>query len=153
MIPGLEEVSFLRLGSLHRNTFLNSPRLLTDSLQLRTRPGLFFAGQIIGVEGYVESAAMGGLAGINAARLLIGESPTSPPETTAHGALIQYITKSSPAFFQPINTNFGLFPPVEEMKGRRKEKKLIRHQRIVDRALKELDQWMTQYGISDDISK
>ncbi len=154
LIPGLEEVSFLRLGSLHRNTFLNSPRLLSETLQLRTRPGLFLAGQIVGVEGYVESSAMGYLAGMNAARLLSGEAPAVPPETTAHGALIQYITKSDPSFFQPINTNFGLFPPVETpQKGRRKMKKADRYQKIVDRALDDLNLWMTQYRILDDISR
>ncbi len=154
MIPGLENASFLRLGSLHRNTFLNSPRILSESLQLRTQPGLFLAGQIVGVEGYVESAAMGYLAGMNAARLLAGQTTAVPPETTAHGALIQYITKSDPAFFQPINTNFGLFPPVAPMvKGRYKMKKMERYQKIVDRALDELLSWITQYGILNDISK
>lgn len=154
MIPGLEEVSFLRLGSLHRNTFLNSPRILSESLQLRTQPGLFLAGQIVGVEGYVESAAMGYLAGMNAARILSNTSTTVPPETTAHGALIQYITKSDPTFFQPINSNFGLFPPVGPMiKGRYKMKKAERYQKIVDRALDELSLWITQSGILKDISR
>ncbi len=154
LIPGLEDVSFLRLGSLHRNTFLNSPRLLSETLQLRTQPGLFLAGQIVGVEGYVESSAMGGLAGLNAARILSGEDAVVPPETTAHGALIQYITKSDPSFFQPINTNFGLFPPVETLqKGRRKMKKADRYQKIVNRALEDLSKWMIQYRILEDISR
>jgi len=153
MIPGLEKVSFLRLGSLHRNTFLNSPSLLTKSLQFRRQPGLFVAGQITGVEGYVESAAMGGLAGLNAARMLAGQTPVVPPETTAHGALIHYITESSPAHFQPINTNFGLFPPIENGKGGKKIKKADRHQMIVARALEDFSQWTKQYGILDDISR
>ncbi|MFQ5588760.1 MAG: methylenetetrahydrofolate--tRNA-(uracil(54)-C(5))-methyltransferase (FADH(2)-oxidizing) TrmFO, partial [Nitrospiria bacterium] len=154
MIPGLEAVSFLRLGSLHRNTFLNSPRILSESLQLRTQPGLFLAGQIVGVEGYVESSAMGYLAGTNAARLLSGEAPVVPPETTAHGALIQYITKSDPSFFQPINTNFGLFPPVDRLqKGRRKMKKAERYQKIVDRALEDLSSWIGHSGILSAISR
>ncbi|MFQ5597307.1 MAG: methylenetetrahydrofolate--tRNA-(uracil(54)-C(5))-methyltransferase (FADH(2)-oxidizing) TrmFO [Nitrospiria bacterium] len=154
MIPGLETVSFLRLGSLHRNTFINAPRLLSKTLQFKTHPGLFVAGQIIGVEGYVESAAMGGLCGINAARILSGTQPVSPPETTAHGALIQYVTESSPAHFQPINSNFGLFPPVhQKVKAARKIKKALRHQMIVDRALEDHTAWMRQYKISDDISK
>ncbi|VAX33085.1 Methylenetetrahydrofolate--tRNA-(uracil-5-)-methyltransferase TrmFO [hydrothermal vent metagenome] len=154
MIPGLENANFLRLGSLHRNTFLNSPRILSESLQLRTQPGLFLAGQIVGVEGYVESASMGYLAGMNAARLLSGKTTAVPPENTAHGALIQYITKSNPTFFQPINSNFGLFPPVAPMiKGRYKMKKTERYQKIVERALDELSLWITQYGILNDISK
>ncbi len=155
MIPGLENVSFLRLGSLHRNTFINSPRILTQSLQFRNRPGLFAAGQMIGVEGYVESAAMGGLAGINATKHLLGEQPVTPPITTAHGALVNHITEGNPAHFQPMNTNFGLFPPLEEKreKGTRKMKKAIRHQKIVDRALKDLSLWMTQYKVLHDTSK
>ncbi len=154
MIPGLEEASFLRLGSLHRNTFLNSPRVLSETLQLRTQPGLFLAGQIVGVEGYVESAAMGYLAGMNAARMLQGQETAVPPETTAHGALIHYITNSHPSFFQPININFGLFPPIKDMKkGRRKIKKAERHQLIVNRALDELLLWIRQYKISDTTSK
>lgn len=153
LIPGLENVSFLRLGSLHRNTFLNSPRLLTETLQLRTQPGLFLAGQIVGVEGYVESSSMGYLAGMNASRILSGEKPAVPPETTAHGALIHYITKSDPTFFQPINSNFGLFPPVEATKtSRYKMKKADRYQKIVDRALGDLNLWIEQYKILNDIS-
>jgi len=155
MIPGLENVTFLRLGSLHRNTFINSPRILTKSLQFRNRPGLFAAGQMIGVEGYVESAAMGGLAGINASKSLLGEQTVTPPITTAHGALINHITEGNPAHFQPMNTNFGLFPPLEEKreKGSRKMKKAIRHQKIVDRALKDLSEWMTQYKVLHNTSK
>lgn len=154
LIPGLEEVSFLRLGSLHRNTFLNSPRILSETLQCHVRPNLFLAGQIIGVEGYVESAAMGYLAGMNAARKLLNEEMAVPPETTAHGALVQYITKSPPKFFQPINTNFGLFPPVEtSVKGPRKMKKADRYQKIVNRALGDLSSWISQYKILSNISQ
>lgn len=167
MIPGLEDAEFLRLGSLHRNTFINAPRLLSGSLQLRTQPGLFMAGQVVGVEGYVESAAMGCLAGLNAARILLGEEVSSPPETTAHGALIQYITQSHPAFFQPMNTNFGLFPPIDKHdipspapgeegvpKKRRSRKlnKALRHQGIVNRALGDLSEWIRQSKILADIS-
>jgi methylenetetrahydrofolate--tRNA-(uracil-5-)-methyltransferase len=113
------------------------------------------AGQIVGVEGYVESAAMGYLAGMNAARMLQGEKLVPPPKTTAHGALIQYITQSHPAFFQPMNTNFGLFPPVEMAKGEGKGKpaKAVRHQKVVDRALGDLSQWIAQYKILADTSK
>ncbi|HLG22404.1 MAG TPA: methylenetetrahydrofolate--tRNA-(uracil(54)-C(5))-methyltransferase (FADH(2)-oxidizing) TrmFO, partial [Candidatus Manganitrophaceae bacterium] len=156
MIPGLENAEFLRLGSLHRNTFINAPRLLSETLQVRTRPGLFMAGQIVGVEGYVESAAMGYLAGANAARALRGEKLTPPPKTTAHGALIHYITRSHPLFFQPINSNFGLFPPLEEAgksAGKGKMNKALRHQKIVERALGDLSEWIAQYKILADISK
>ncbi len=150
MIPGLEAAEFLRLGSIHRNTFINSPRVLSETLQVRTRPGLLMAGQIVGVEGYVESAAIGGLAGLYAARMLRGRGLIVPPKTTAHGALTQYITQSHPAFFQPINTNFGLFPPLEACG---KINKALRHQKIVDRALGDFSQWITQYKILADISQ
>jgi methylenetetrahydrofolate--tRNA-(uracil-5-)-methyltransferase len=158
MIPGLAQAEFLRLGSLHRNTFVNAPRILSESLQVRTRPGLFMAGQITGVEGYLESAAIGGLAGLNAVRLLKGEATLIPPKTTAHGALIQYLAHSHPAFFQPININFGLFPPLDEAtlashpQIDRKGRKAARHQRVVERALEDLTQWMAQSGISANTS-
>ncbi|MFY9269315.1 MAG: methylenetetrahydrofolate--tRNA-(uracil(54)-C(5))-methyltransferase (FADH(2)-oxidizing) TrmFO [Candidatus Manganitrophaceae bacterium] len=155
MIPGLSKAEFLRLGSLHRNTFINSPRLLSESLQVRTRPGLFMAGQVVGVEGYVESAAMGYLAGMNAARTLRGEKTAVPPKTTAHGALIHYITQSHPAFFQPMNTNFGLFPPLDEKEkgpGKGKLNKQLRHQKVVERALGDLSLWIAQSKIMPNTS-
>ena len=148
MIPGLENAEFLRMGSVHRNTFINAPRLISESLQIRTHPGLFMAGQVLGVEGYMEAAAMGGLAGIYAAKLLMGERLIPPPKTTAHGALIQYLTQSHPAFFQPININFGLFPPPEN--GERGNK-TIRHQKIIDRANKDFTAWIAQYKILNSI--
>jgi methylenetetrahydrofolate--tRNA-(uracil-5-)-methyltransferase len=144
MIPGLERAEFLRYGSVHRNTFINSPELLRTTLQLKTRGTLFFAGQLVGVEGYTESAAMGGLAGLNAARELTGLSPVTPPSTTAHGALLHYITTSDPGHFQPINTNFGLFPPLSD-RVRDKEQK---RRRIVQRALEDFDGWKNASGLS-----
>ncbi|MBI4401088.1 MAG: methylenetetrahydrofolate--tRNA-(uracil(54)-C(5))-methyltransferase (FADH(2)-oxidizing) TrmFO, partial [Nitrospirae bacterium] len=144
MIPGLEQAEFLRLGSLHRNTFINSPQLLRDTLQLKARGTAFFAGQIVGVEGYTESAAMGGLAGINAARGLAGLPLVTPPPTTAHGSLINYITTSEPRHFQPINTNYGLFPPLPS-KIRDKEQK---RRLIGQRALEDLEGWKTRFGLS-----
>lgn len=111
MIPGLEQAEFLRCGSIHRNTFVNAPILLQNTLQLKKQPRIFFAGQLVGVEGYVEAAASGGLAGINAARILSGLNPITPPPSTAHGALLHYITTCEPKYFQPINSNFGLYPP------------------------------------------
>jgi methylenetetrahydrofolate--tRNA-(uracil-5-)-methyltransferase len=159
MIPGLENAEFLRLGSIHRNTFINTPRLLTGCLQLRTRPGLFMAGQLVGVEGYTESSAMGGLAGIHAARMLTGKSLIAPPTTTAHGALITYITESSPTYFQPMNINFGLLPPVEPSEAAKTPpiagatKKVARRHAIVDRAHQEFSEWIAQYDILADILK
>lgn len=110
LIPGLENAEFVRFGVMHRNTYINSPVLLDSTYQSKTRPGLFFAGQITGVEGYVESAASGLVAGINAARLAQGKEPFVFPPETAHGALAHYITSADPARFQPMNINFGLFP-------------------------------------------
>ncbi|MSQ77597.1 MAG: methylenetetrahydrofolate--tRNA-(uracil(54)-C(5))-methyltransferase (FADH(2)-oxidizing) TrmFO [Nitrospiraceae bacterium] len=137
MIPGLGQAEFLRYGSVHRNTFINSPELLRNTLQLKSRGTAFFAGQLVGVEGYTESAAMGGLAGLNAARGLANLPLVTPPPTTAHGALLNYITTTEPKHFQPINTNFGLFPPLPD-RVRDKEQKRTR---IVQRALEDFDGW------------
>ncbi|MFI5322249.1 MAG: methylenetetrahydrofolate--tRNA-(uracil(54)-C(5))-methyltransferase (FADH(2)-oxidizing) TrmFO [Thermodesulfobacteriota bacterium] len=114
MIPGLERAEFARYGSVHRNTFINSPRLLRPTLQLNDKDLIFFAGQIVGVEGYAESAAMGIIAGINAARVSLGKAPLIPSRETAIGSLIGYITDRRIINFQPMNINFGLFPPVGE---------------------------------------
>lgn len=114
LIPGLEQVEFARLGSIHRNTFINAPELLHPSLQVRLRPDLLIAGQLSGVEGYVESAAMGLLAGLNASLLLHERIPPAPPPATAFGALINHLTTSDAKHFQPSNINFGLFPPWEK---------------------------------------
>ena len=144
LIPGLERAEFLRYGSLHRNTFINSPQLLLNTLQFRTRRTLFFAGQLVGVEGYTESAAMGGLAGIGASRLLRGDQPVSPPPTCAHGCLLSHVTSGDARHFQPMNTNFGLFPPLSNP-PRDKEKK---RQLVVRRALEDFDSWKMQSGLS-----
>ncbi len=144
MIPGLERAEFLRYGSLHRNTFVNAPLLLRETLQLKARPTAFLAGQIVGVEGYTESAAMGGLAGINAARGLAGLPLVTPPPTTAHGSLITYITTSDPRHFQPINTNYGLFPPLPA----RVRDKDLKRRLIGERALKDWEEWKTRFGLT-----
>jgi methylenetetrahydrofolate--tRNA-(uracil-5-)-methyltransferase len=144
MIPGLEQAEFLRYGSLHRNTFINSPQLLRDTLQLKARGTAFFAGQLVGVEGYTESAAMGGLAGINAARGLAGLPLVTPPPTTAHGSLIAYITTSDPRHFQPINTNYGVFPPLPKRIRDKEQKRRM----IGERALKDWEEWKQQSGLS-----
>ncbi|HXL99748.1 MAG TPA: methylenetetrahydrofolate--tRNA-(uracil(54)-C(5))-methyltransferase (FADH(2)-oxidizing) TrmFO [Rhizomicrobium sp.] len=136
-IPGLENANFARLGGLHRNTFINSPSLLDGQLRLKARPGLRFAGQITGVEGYVESAAIGLLAGRFAAAELCGEACTPPPATTAFGALLAHITGGADAkTFQPMNVNFGLFPELAGARGRDR-KKAMAH-----RALADLDLWL-----------
>jgi methylenetetrahydrofolate--tRNA-(uracil-5-)-methyltransferase len=137
MIPGLEQAEFLRLGAVHRNTFLNAPRLLLPTLQTRHHPELLFAGQITGVEGYVESAATGLLAGINAVALWHGRDPLVPPATTAHGALLRYISSADPETFQPMNINFGLLPALD-MRGGSKQ---ARRAAMIARALEDLQQW------------
>jgi methylenetetrahydrofolate--tRNA-(uracil-5-)-methyltransferase len=144
MIPGLEQAEFLRYGSLHRNTFINSPQLLLNTLQFKSRGTLFFAGQLVGVEGYTESAAMGGFAGINAARALAGLPLVTPPVTTAHGCLVGHVASSDPKHFQPMNTNYGLFPPLAQP-IRDKEKK---RQLIAQRAREDFERWMTQSALS-----
>ncbi len=113
MIPGLEQAEFVRLGSVHRNTFVCAPEVLRPTLQIKNRPDIFLAGQISGVEGYVESTAMGWLAGTNAAKLISGQQLMVPPWFTAHGALVHHITTARPKGFQPMNVNFGLFPRLE----------------------------------------
>jgi methylenetetrahydrofolate--tRNA-(uracil-5-)-methyltransferase len=140
MIPGLANAEFLRFGSLHRNTFINAPLLLRETLQLRYDPRIFFAGQIVGVEGYTESAGMGLLAGINAANLIQHKPLLIPPPTTTLGTLVTYLTTSDPRHFQPMNVNLGLFPPLPTRVVQRD----IRRQKIVDRALADLDRWKTQ---------
>jgi methylenetetrahydrofolate--tRNA-(uracil-5-)-methyltransferase len=132
MIPGLEGAEFVRWGSIHRNTFIDSPRLLNESLQLKTHPELFFAGQITGVEGYMESTAMGLLSGINALRYARGIPTLVPPPTTAMGALVHYITSSATDPFQPMNINFGLFTPLESTSIYARDVKDRKHQLPVE---------------------
>lgn len=131
LIPGLENAEFVRYGVMHRNTFINSPELLRPTLQYKDRDDLLFAGQMTGVEGYIESAASGLVAGVNAAYLAKGENPVIFPEQTAHGSMCQYITSAVAKHFQPMNANFGLMPPLEE---RIRDKKL-KKQKIAERAL------------------
>src|SRR4051794_38131746 len=138
MIPGLERAEFARLGGLHRNTFLNSPRLLDGDLRLKAMPRLRFAGQITGVEGYVESAAIGLLAGQFAARERLAIATEAPPATTALGALLNHITGSADSRnFQPMNVNFGLFPPLSPDPGRHADRKPL----VARRALADLAAW------------
>ncbi len=144
-IPGLQDASFARLGGIHRNTFLNSPTLLDDQLRLRSKPNIRFAGQITGVEGYVESAAMGLLAGRLAAAELLGLSAPPPPRETALGALVHHITGGAEAkTFQPMNVNFGLFPPIDAKGGRRGRRD--RYKAYTDRAKDAFCQWLGYAG-------
>ncbi|MGN7869898.1 methylenetetrahydrofolate--tRNA-(uracil(54)-C(5))-methyltransferase (FADH(2)-oxidizing) TrmFO [Paracoccus sp. 22332] len=142
MIPGLENASFARLGGIHRNSFLNSPTLLDDRMRLRQRPNLRFAGQVTGVEGYVESAAMGLLAGRMAAAQALGRDLPPPAPTTAMGALVNHITGGAEAkTFQPMNVNFGLFPPLDEARGGRKGRK-DRYPAYTQRAKDDFSAWL-----------
>jgi len=144
LIPGLEEADFVRLGQMHRNTFLNSPALLRSTLQWHDRGDLLFAGQIIGSEGYVGSTAGGLLAGINMARLLSGLDPVTAPRTSMLGAIFHYVTHAEPKEFQPMKGNFGLLPPLQPAV----RNKRARYQAYADRALAALHAWCVEYDIS-----
>lgn len=139
LIPGLEQAEFARLGVMHRNTFINSPALLLPTQQLKNKPSIIFAGQITGVEGYVESAASGLLAGLTLAALANNQKPLLPPPTTALGALLHHITNADAKYFQPMNVNYGLFPPLAG-RIKKKERKLL----LAKRALQELDEWLAK---------
>ncbi len=143
MIPGLRNAQFVRLGSLHRNTFIDSPRLLMPALNLRARPDIFMAGQMIGVEGYVESAAAGLLAAINAARMVSGKELIAPPPVTALGSLVAYITDASRTDFQPMNANFGLMPELGG-RSRGRAKKI----ELAARALSAIDGWIALHRLA-----
>ena len=154
-IPGLENAVFARLGGIHRNTFINSPKLLNSQLQLNSRPDIRFAGQIMGVEGYVESAALGLITGRMAAAQAIGNKYPVPPLTTAMGSLVEHVTggymTGPKAKFQPMNVNFGLFPPMEDeivypkVNGKRlrgKDKTRYRKSLLAKRALSDIENWV-----------
>jgi methylenetetrahydrofolate--tRNA-(uracil-5-)-methyltransferase len=138
LIPGLENARFLRFGQIHRNTYINSPALLTSTLQMKEHPAVLFAGQICGVEGYVESIATGMLAGIFASTLVERNTPVSPPRATAMGSLVHYITHADPRKFQPANITFDLLPPLETKIRDRQQ----RHRMQCEFALRELEQWL-----------
>jgi len=141
MIPGLSQAEFVRFGSIHRNTYINAPALLDQSLQMLIQPGILFAGQITGVEGYVESAAMGLIAGLSAACLVENKPFIPPPPTTAMGALLTYITTADSRTFQPMNVNFGIFPPITE-----RIPKKARGRYRADRSLSDLVRWKEACG-------
>jgi methylenetetrahydrofolate--tRNA-(uracil-5-)-methyltransferase len=142
LIPGLENAEFLQFGQIHRNTYICSPRVLLPTMQMRERPQVFFAGQITGVEGYVESVAIGWLAGLNAARLAQGEELIQAPVSSAIGALARYVSQTESKNFQPVNITFALLPPLPEPEQRRVRKKRQRRELQIDIALKEWDEWL-----------
>src|SRR5690349_22127418 len=143
LIPGLQNAEFLQFGQIHRNTYICSPRVLRATMQMRERPNVFFAGQITGVEGYVESVAMGWLAGVNAARLAFGRQLIEAPLASATGALAHYVSHADTKNFQPVNITFALLPPLPEPAKRGSRKKRERRQLQVELALKEWDEWLT----------
>ena len=143
MIPGLENAEFARYGSIHRNTFINSPALLSDTLQLRTSGNIYFAGQITGAEGYIESSAVGLLAGLSVFCRISGSTMTPAPATTALGALLRYIIHADQKNFQPMNVNFGIFPPLAQKVSRKD-----RGMHYAERSLTALRGWKKGY-VSD----
>jgi methylenetetrahydrofolate--tRNA-(uracil-5-)-methyltransferase len=142
LIPGLQNAEFLQFGQIHRNTYICSPRVLGATMQMPARPNVFFAGQITGVEGYVESVAMGWLAGINAARRAFGRALIEAPATTATGALARYVSHAEAKNFQPVNITFALLPPLDETARRTVRKKHERRKLQVEVALKEWTEWL-----------
>jgi methylenetetrahydrofolate--tRNA-(uracil-5-)-methyltransferase len=142
LIPGLENAQFLRYGQIHRNTYINAPTLLSESLQMKKYPSVFFAGQICGVEGYVESVATGLMAGIHAAALASGADPAPPPRPTAFGSLAHYVTHADARNFQPANITFDLLPPLEQKVRDRQE----RHRQQCGLALRQFDGWLEKCG-------
>jgi len=142
LIPGLENARFLRFGQIHRNTYINSPTLLNATLQMKAHPAILFAGQICGVEGYVESIATGMLGGMNVAALVSGDLPIPPPRATALGSLVHYITHIDPQKFQPANITFDLLPPLD----RKIRDRQVRHKRQCELALSELEAWLGRIG-------
>jgi methylenetetrahydrofolate--tRNA-(uracil-5-)-methyltransferase len=145
LIPGLENAEFVRLGQVHRNTFICAPRVLSETLQMREHERILFAGQISGVEGYIEAMATGFMAGVNAAELASGREPVPAPRRTAMGSLTNYIAGAEPDRFQPMNITFALLPPLEEADRRRFRRKVDRHKFQVELALKDFEQWRSRY--------
>jgi methylenetetrahydrofolate--tRNA-(uracil-5-)-methyltransferase len=152
MVPGLEQAEFVRFGMVHRNTYINGPTVLRETWQTRSRPDIFFAGQISGVEGYVESAASGLIAGLNAAALVRGEEPRTPPRTTAIGALAYYVSHAAPRNYQPTNITFGIMQPLDNARGAPLEKpprgKMERKLALSERALADLADWMADRPVT-----
>jgi methylenetetrahydrofolate--tRNA-(uracil-5-)-methyltransferase len=149
LIPGLEHAEFLRYGQIHRNTFINAPALLRGTLQSKSNPRLLFAGQICGVEGYVESIATGLIAGVNASRLAHGSTPAEAPRDTACGSLLHYIAHADPAGFQPANISFGLLPEPSAASKQRCPDRRLRHEAQVTEALETMRRWASTAGVRE----
>ena len=149
LIPGLENADFLQFGQIHRNTFINSPKILNENLSTRTNPRLFFAGQITGVEGYVESVATGWLAGINAVRVARALPMLIAPITSATGALCRYVSNVETKNFQPVNITFGLLEPLPGELRKNHRNKRERHEVQVNRALVDWDEWLAEFYRGD----
>ena len=149
LIPGLENAEILQFGQIHRNTFINSPKILNENLSTRTNPNLFFAGQITGVEGYVESVATGWLAGINAVRLIRRQEMLAAPVTSATGALCRYVSNVETKNFQPVNITFGLLEPLPVELRKKHRNKRERHMVQVERALVDWDRFISVFHRRD----
>lgn len=146
LIPGLENAEFIRFGQMHRNTYICSPRLLKESLQMRSFPNVLFAGQISGIEGYTEAMATGMIAGMNAARLALGQEPSAPPRLSAVGSLAFYLANADTKNFQPANTTFALLPPLEPELRKAAKRKADRHRIQVERGLEAFNNWLVEIG-------
>lgn len=146
LIPGLEQAEFIRFGQMHRNTYICSPKLLRETLQMREHPRVLFAGQISGIEGYTEAMATGMIAGMNAARLALGQEPGIPPRLSAIGSLTNYLANADARNFQPANTTFALLPPLEPEIRKRAKRKQDRHRIQVERGLQAFQEWLQQIG-------
>jgi methylenetetrahydrofolate--tRNA-(uracil-5-)-methyltransferase len=153
MIPGLENAKFLRYGQIHRNTYINAPRVLTETLQMRACPGILFAGQISGVEGYTESIATGMLAGMYGATVVQGHTPEPVPRGTALGSLVHYITHADPKRFQPANITFDLLEPLEEATRKRVRDKRERHRMQCEQALRAMEEWLERQRVGQPVSR
>jgi methylenetetrahydrofolate--tRNA-(uracil-5-)-methyltransferase len=146
LIPGLEQAEFIRFGQMHRNTYICSPKLLSETLQMRERPRVFFAGQVSGIEGYTEAMATGLIAGMNAARVACGLSAVAPPRASAIGSLTYYLANAEAKNFQPANTTFALLPPLETDERKKIKRKAERHHLQVERGLKAFREWLGAVG-------
>ena len=144
LIPGLENAKFLRYGQIHRNTYINAPSLLTELLNMKQHPSVFFAGQISGVEGYTESIAMGMLVGMHAARIAQGLAAVAPPRETALGSLVHYLCHAEAKSFQPANITFDLLPQLDEATRKRVRDKKVRHKMVCEMALEALEEWLNK---------
>jgi methylenetetrahydrofolate--tRNA-(uracil-5-)-methyltransferase len=147
LIPGLENAKFLRYGQIHRNTYINAPTLLTELMNMKQHPNVFFAGQISGVEGYTESIAMGMLVGMHIARIAQGIIAVTPPRETALGSLVNYLTRADVKSFQPANITFDLLPQLDEATRKRVRDKKVRHKMVCDQALQAAERWLQQNAV------